>query len=113
MTSINNTPEMIYEKEFKTVMRGYDKRSVDEYLDDIIKDYEQYEATIKKLKKENQQLREKLSQTNAQQSGSTSLYGQRDVNQRPIHADSSGTNYDILKRISRLEKAVFAKQIVE
>ena len=39
MAKINLTPKKIYEQEFKTSMRGYDKKEVDEFLDDVIKDY--------------------------------------------------------------------------
>ena len=41
MAKINLTPKKIYEQEFKTSMRGYDKKEVDEFLDDVIKDYGQ------------------------------------------------------------------------
>ena len=40
MASIIYSPKDIFEQEFKTSMRGYDKKEVDEFLDDIIKDYE-------------------------------------------------------------------------
>ncbi len=40
MAKINLTPkEKSTEQEFKTSMRGYDKTEVDEFLDDVIKDY--------------------------------------------------------------------------
>ena len=35
MAKINLTPKKIYEQEFKTSMRGYDKKEVDEFLDDV------------------------------------------------------------------------------
>ena len=34
MAKINLTPKKIYEQEFKTSMRGYDKKEVDEFLDE-------------------------------------------------------------------------------
>ena len=40
MASIIYSPKDIFEQEFKTSMRGYDKKEVDEFLDDVIKDYE-------------------------------------------------------------------------
>ena len=42
MASIIFSPKDIFEQEFKTSMRGYDKKEVDEFLDDVIKDYESY-----------------------------------------------------------------------
>ena len=37
MASIIYSPKDIFEQEFKTSMRGYDKKEVDEFLDDIIR----------------------------------------------------------------------------
>ena len=53
MAKINLTPKKIYEQEFKTSMRGYDKTEVDEFLDDVIKDYGVYIALVKELQEEN------------------------------------------------------------
>lgn len=52
MTSIIYSPKDIFEQEFKTSMRGFDKKEVDEFLDNVIKDYETYIAEIEKLKSE-------------------------------------------------------------
>jgi len=56
MAKINLTPKKIYEQEFKTSMRGYDKKEVDEFLDDVIKDYGVYIALVKELQEENAKL---------------------------------------------------------
>ncbi|MBO2944195.1 DivIVA domain-containing protein [Paenibacillus sp. F411] len=39
----------IHEKEFNTKLRGYDAQEVDTFLDDVIKDYERFYATISDL----------------------------------------------------------------
>ncbi|WP_054958275.1 DivIVA domain-containing protein [Paenibacillus dakarensis] len=39
----------IHEKEFPTKLRGYDAEEVDRYLDDVIRDYERFYATISDL----------------------------------------------------------------
>lgn len=39
----------IHEKEFSTKLRGYDQEEVDTFLDDVIKDYERFYATISDL----------------------------------------------------------------
>ena len=57
MAKINLTPKKIYEQEFKTSMRGYDKKEVDEFLDDVIKDYGVYIALVKELQEENAKLK--------------------------------------------------------
>lgn len=48
------TPLEIHNKEFRKTFRGYDEEEVDEFLDQMVKDYE-------KLYKENLELREALA----------------------------------------------------
>jgi len=54
------TPLDNHNKEFKTVLRGYDRIEVDEFLDDIVKDLEQLLRENAALKDENHALKEKL-----------------------------------------------------
>ena len=42
----------IFEQEFGREVRGYSKVEVDEFLDDVIKDYETYAALVKSLRQE-------------------------------------------------------------
>ena len=110
MAKINLTPKKIYEQEFKTSIRGYDKTEVDEFLDDVIKDYTVYIALVKELQEENAKLEAKATSAPASRPAYASATSE------PSHATgniASASNYDILKRISRLEKEVFGKQIVE
>ncbi|MBM7642232.1 cell division regulator GpsB [Streptococcus loxodontisalivarius] len=110
MADILFSPKDIFEQEFKTSMRGYDKKEVDEFLDDIIKDYESYIATIEKLREENASLKEKLKTASSAPKAASAPVAPASPQQRVVEPAS---NYDILKRISRLEKEVFGKQIVE
>lgn len=110
MASIMYTPKDIFEQEFKTSMRGYDKKEIDEFLDDIIKDYEAYAAMLNELKAENEQLRSQLKNSKTIQPTSSVNGVQR--SDAGTGGSESASNYDILKRISRLEKEVFGKQIV-
>lgn len=57
MTGIIYSPKDIFEQEFKTSMRGFDKKEVDEFLDNVIKDYEYFNAQIEALKAENEALK--------------------------------------------------------
>ena len=110
MAKINLTPKKIYEQEFKTSIRGYDKTEVDEFLDDVIKDQTVYNALVKELQEENAKLKAKGTSAPASRPAYASSTSE------PSHATAniaSASNYDILKRISRLEKEVFGKQIVE
>ncbi|MGT2908200.1 cell division regulator GpsB [Streptococcus dentiloxodontae] len=112
MAKINLTPKDIFEQEFKSSMRGYDKGEVDEFLDDVIKDYETYIALVKELQEENAKLRSRV-QSNATVARPASRSVAGNETSRASSAATTATNYDILKRISRLEKEVFGKQIVE
>ncbi|HID3356362.1 TPA: cell division regulator GpsB [Streptococcus pyogenes] len=108
MTSIIYSPKDIFEQEFKTSMRGFDKKEVDEFLDNVIKDYENFNAQIESLKAEN----EALKKAKFQARNTVSATVQQPVPQ-PTRVAQSATNFDILKRISKLEKEVFGKQIIE
>lgn len=107
MAGIKFTTKDILEQDFKITMRGYNKDEVDEFLDDIIKDYDVYEAKVKALKAEIASLQAQLKgqapspQTNSSQSAPATDYSR----------SGSATNFDILKRINRLERAVFGSQV--
>lgn len=92
------TPEIILEKEFKTGLRGYHQDEVDQFLDEVIQDYNTFLQTIETLKAENRRLKEELE----------------DAPRRQVAAPSTGTtNFDILKRLSNLEKHVFGSKLYE
>lgn len=85
----------IYEKEFKTAMRGYNQVEVDEFLDVVIQDYQVFMQEIEKLQNEIERLK-KTSET------------------RPRSPkQNQQVNYDILKRLSNLEKEVFGKKFAD
>ena len=105
MASIIFTAKDIFEQEFGREVRGYSKVEVDEFLDDVIKDYETYAALVKSLRQEIAELKEELS---------------RKPESAPVQAEplemtatTSMANFDILKRLNRLEKEVFGKQILD
>ncbi|MBB6449142.1 DivIVA domain-containing protein [Geomicrobium halophilum] len=109
----------ILDKEFKTSMKGYNKEEVDQFLDTIIQDYELFQEHINKLEKEVEQLRKMqtsstVSQRTQRSQTAEPTNGDAAENSAPATATSSGsTNYDILKRISNLEKEVFGKKLSE
>ena len=105
MASFIFSAKDIFEQEFGREVRGYSKVEVDEFLDDVIKDYETYAALVKSLRQEIAELKEELS---------------RKPESAPVQAEplemtatTSMTNFDILKRLNRLEKEVFGKQILD
>ncbi|BCP56909.1 cell division regulator GpsB [Streptococcus suis] len=109
MASIKLTTKEIFEQDFKIGFRGYDQDEVNDFLDDIMKDYDAYEAIIKELKGEIARLKAQVA--NNSRSTANPSEGTTDIlrSERP----SSATNFDILRRLNRLEKEVFGKQIVQ
>ncbi len=91
------TTKDILEKEFKSGLRGYSPEEVDKFLDVIIKDYETMQAEISRLQQENQRLKQELNQQPTEPRRASVTQGQ--------------TNYDILKRLSNLEKHVFGSRL--
>lgn len=87
----------ILEKDFKTGLRGYSQDEVDLFLDDVIQDYEQFKKTIAELRTENARLQDELTT----------------AEKRPSPNSSGTTNFDLLKRISNLEKHVFGSKLFD
>ncbi|MBO0448584.1 cell division regulator GpsB [Enterococcus sp. MJM12] len=105
MANLNYSPKDILQQEFKTKMRGYDPVEVDEFLDNVIKDYEAYNKEILALQEENDRLQAKLSQQAANPTPAPSRV------QTEAPKSQTVTNFDILKRLSNLEKEVFGKKL--
>lgn len=89
----------ILEKDFKTTMRGYSQEEVDEFLDIIIQDYDAFNQEIVRLQQEIEKLKKSTP----------------DLQQTRTRATQQNTqvNYDVLKRLSNLEKEVFGKKFIE
>ena len=105
MASIIFTAKDIFEQEFGREVRGYSTAEVDEFLDDVIKDYETYAALVKSLRMEIAELKEELSK---KPQVTPVAYESAELG-----STTSMTNFDILKRLNRLEKEVFGKQILD
>ncbi|MCT8137981.1 cell division regulator GpsB [Anaerobacillus sp. CMMVII] len=93
------TPKEILEKEFKTSLKGYNQDEVDKFLDAVIKDYELFQKRIDLLVSENTRLKQEAEKLAQQQTRPTPTVG--------------NTNYDILKRLSNLEKHVFGDKLFD
>ncbi|CAJ2233703.1 Cell cycle protein GpsB [Companilactobacillus paralimentarius] len=111
--ALNYQPNDILQKEFKTKMRGYDPNEVDQFLDGIIKDYETFTNEIGQLKAENESLmqsRNMNASPSAQAQHRPQVQNRRpQPQQKPVSSSiaEASTNYDILRRLSNLEKRVF------
>ena len=95
---IKLTSKDILEKEFKKSVKGYNIDQVDQFLDQIMEDYDNFEQVINELRAENERLKDELS-------GS--------IKQRAPQPSTSNMNYDILKRLANLEKEVFGDKLRE
>lgn len=100
---INLTPSDILEKDFKIDTRGYRLKEVDQFLDVIIGDYEEFLALIKKYEQEKEELLNEIMNLkqelrNLKTSMDIAKTGDREV-----------TNLDIMRRLSHLEKIVYGK----
>ncbi|MEG1503422.1 cell division regulator GpsB [Enterococcus sp. 22-H-5-01] len=104
MANLIYTPNVILEQEFKTKMRGYDPIEVDEFLDNVIKDYEAYNKDLLMLKEENDRLKAKVEQLSKAQPAPSRV-------KEAAPKSSAVTNFDILKRLSNLEREVFGKKL--
>lgn len=102
---INLDPQTIVDMEFDIDFKGYNPEQVDKMLDQIIQDYQTYQKMtanlrqkITDLERTNASLRAKLIEVEGKAKAAES--------DDPIQA--AAANVDILKRLSRLEKQVFA-----
>ncbi|MGR3741794.1 cell division regulator GpsB [Companilactobacillus sp. DQM5] len=120
----NLQPNDILNKEFHTKkIGGYNPDEVDEYLDNIIQDYDAMFKYIQQLEEENQKLRQQGSNPVAENTTTSEPTINTTVAPEPTPAVSSEatynpvdesypstTNYDILRRLSNLERKVFGEE---
>ena len=94
----------ILEKEFKIDASGFRMQEVDQFLDIIIRDYNEYNNIIKKLETENRALADEnaaLKQENRSLKSSIDVVkgGEKEI-----------TNVDLLRGISQLEKIILGHE---
>lgn len=78
-------------------MKGYNIDQVDQFLDQIMEDYDTFTKMIEQLQIENKKLKEELESASKKQ--------------HQVSQNSGNTNFDILKRLSNLEKHVFGSKL--
>lgn len=98
------TMQDILEKEFKIDARGYRMQEVDQFLDVVIRDYNEYNNIIRTLLKEKEGL---LSENNSLKQEVRSLRSSIDTVRG---GEKEITNVDLLRRISHLEQIILGKQ---
>ncbi len=103
---INLSPKDILEKEFKFDAKGYRPKEVDEYLDIIIEDYNEFIRLVKRLEKDNCELREDNGRLKAE---NRTLKADLQALNENSSSKFSSNNVDLLRRLSNLEKIVYGK----
>ena len=97
------TMQDILEKEFKIDTRGYRMQEVDQFLDIIIRDYNEYNNMVKKLTEENSRLMEENTSLKQEVRSLNSSIETVKCGEKEI------TNVDLLRRISNLDKIILGK----
>jgi DivIVA domain-containing protein len=104
---LNLDPESIVNKEFAIDFKGYNPDQVDHMLDQVIEDYQTYDAKVREL---NSKI-EELTRTNASlRAKLIDVQGKVKAHEDDDPMLSGSSNVDILKRLSRLEEQVFDNQ---
>ncbi len=104
---IKLSPKDILDKEFKFDATGYRPKEVDEYLDIIIEDYNSFIRLVKKLEKDNQELKD---ENNRLMSEIRKLKLVLETQEESSETGKFSTNnVDMLRRLSNLEKIVYGK----
>ena len=98
------TIQDILEKEFKIDARGYRMQEVDQFLDIIIRDYNEYNNIIRTLEKEKKSLIQENQELKQEVRNLKSSIEAVKLEGREI------TNVDLIRRISQLEKIVLGKE---
>ena len=101
---ITLTMQEILEKDFKIDARGYRMQEVDQFLDIIIRDYNEYNSMVKRLSEENKRLTAENAELKQQVRSLESSIETVKGKEKEI------TNVDLLRRISQLEKIVLGKE---
>ena len=104
---INLTPQDILNKEFKIDTRGFRLKEVDQFLDVIIGDYEEFYKILKENEKEKEELLEEIMNLKQE---IRNLKTNIEIAKSGSSERREVTNLDIMKRLSQLEKIVYGKE---
>ena len=104
---ITLTPQDILNKEFKIDTRGFRLKEVDQFLDIIIGDYEEFYKILKENEKEKEELLEEIMNLKQE---IRNLKTNIEIAKSGSSERREVTNLDIMKRLSQLEKIVYGKE---
>ncbi len=98
----NLSAEKIYNKDFSIDFKGYSPKEIDEFLDEVIQDYQAGEKITSDLLEENRKLKYEIATLKAE-----IIELKANINVNNNNTDNS--NIDILRRLSRLEEIILNK----
>ena len=105
----NLSSKDILEKEFKIDTRGYRLKEVDQFLDLIISDYETFFKILKDKDKEKEELLDEIMSLKQENRNLKTSLEIAKTNEEDDNSNKGGSNIDIMKRLSQLEKIVYGK----
>ncbi len=104
---ITLSPQEILEKEFKIDTRGYRLKEVDQFLDTVIGDYEQFFQIVDQMEQEKAELlKENMNLKQELRNARMNV----EIAKNQENQGGEVTNVDILRRLSQLEKMVYGKE---
>ena len=105
----NLSSKDILEKEFKIDTRGYRLKEVDQFLDLIISDYEQFFKIVKEKDKEKEELLDEIMSLKQENRNLKTSLEIAKTSEDDESGNKGTSNVDIMKRLSQLEKIVYGK----
>jgi len=105
----NLSSKDILEKEFKIDTRGYRLKEVDQFLDLIISDYEQFFKILKDKDKEKEELLDEIMSLKQENRNLKTSLEIAKTSEDDETGNKGTSNVDIMKRLSQLEKIVYGK----
>ena len=104
---IKLSPKDILNKEFEIDVKGYRPKAVDEYLDSIIDDYNEF---IRFIKVQDRKLHELVEENNRLKNELRTLKMEVEtISENSETGKFTSNNVDLLRRLSNLEKIVYGK----
>ncbi len=106
--NMNLTAQDVYSKEFHVDLKGYAPAEVDAFLDQVIEDYQEYDEKVEELSQAITRYEQKINELQAKivELNADNRKLQETMRSGMVNGNNSD-QVDILKRISRLEQAVF------
>ena len=104
------SPQDILEKDFKIDTRGYRLKEVDQFLDVIIGDYEQFFKMLRHNEKEKEELLDEITRLKQEIRNLKMKIEIADSSESNSYSVRENTNVDVMKRLSQLEKIVYGKE---